>query len=108
VRSVELRVPIATYLPWNLRGEASSGSPEELTDFTGTWIPMSPDDTARESRGDSRPSIHVLYPSRAAYVNRVRLAAGSLAGEGFLLAEDVAAVVMRAEAMWDWIHRPEG
>jgi hypothetical protein len=105
VRGVELRVPLATYLPWNLRGEGATGSPEELTDFTGTWIPLSPDGS---SRADSRPSIRALYPSRAAYVNRVRLAAGSLAGEGFLLAEDVAAVVMRAEAMWDWIHRPEG
>jgi hypothetical protein len=108
VRGVELRVPLATYLPWNLRGEGAPGSPEELTDFTGTWIPMSPDESSRTSRGDSRPSIRALYPSRAAYVNRVRLAAGNLAGEGFLLAVDVATVVMRAEAMWDWIHRPEG
>jgi hypothetical protein len=108
IRGVELRVPVATYLPWNLRGPEAPGSPEELSDFIGTWVPLSPDDSTRVARADSRPSLRTLYPTRAVYRNRVRLAAGELAEQGFLLAEDVAVVVMRAEAMWDWIHGPEG
>lgn len=103
VRSVELRVPLGTYAPWNLRTGAVGGE-DELSDFLGTWIPLATDESARSARGDPRPSIAALYPGRAAYLDRVRLAAGALSDEGFLLAEDLEAVVTRAEQIWDWIH----
>jgi uncharacterized protein YgfB (UPF0149 family) len=36
------------------------------------------------------------------------LAAGELVMQGFLLPEDLAAVVTRAQALWDWIHTDPG
>jgi hypothetical protein len=107
VRSVEIRVPLATYLPWNLR--IGFGAAEhELTDFTGTLVPLPRTEEERAAGGDSRPSIQALYRTRGAYLNRVRLAAGELVMQGFLLPEDLAAVVTRAQALWDWIHTDPG
>jgi hypothetical protein len=106
VRAVEIRVPLATYLPWNLRAGAPGGE-NELRDFTGTLVPLARTEEERAATGDARPSIESLYPTRGAYLNRVRLAAGDLVAERLLLAEAVAAVVMRAEALWDWLH-PDG
>jgi hypothetical protein len=103
VRSVEIRVPLATYLPWNLRTGAAAAE-QELTDFTGTLAPLPRTEEERAARGDPRPSIQALYRTRGAFLNRVRLAAGDLVEEGFLLPEDLAAVVTRAQALWDWIH----
>ena len=102
VRGVELRVPLATYTPWNLR-KGFTGSPEELTDFLGTFIPLSRTEEERVARGDPRPSIEVLYGTREAYLERVRAATRSLVREGFLLPHDAAGVVEEAGAHWDWV-----
>jgi len=102
VRGVELRVPLATYAPWNLR-KGFSASPEELTDFLGTFIPFSRTEEERAARGDPRPSVEVLYGTREAYLERVRAATRSLVREGFLLPGDAARVVEEAEAHWDWV-----
>ncbi|MEZ5012114.1 MAG: alpha/beta hydrolase domain-containing protein [Bacteroidales bacterium] len=40
IRNVEIMVPVATYFPWNLR-TGFAGGEDELTDFTGTFIPLS-------------------------------------------------------------------
>jgi hypothetical protein len=102
VRGVELRVPLATYTPWNLR-KGFTGSPEELTDFLGTFIPLSRTEEERVARADPRPSIEVLYGTREAYLERVRAATRSLVREGFLLPHDAAGVVEEAGAHWDWV-----
>ncbi|MGW8265751.1 MAG: alpha/beta hydrolase domain-containing protein [Longimicrobiales bacterium] len=95
LRGVELRVPLATYTPWNLR-KGFSGSPEELTDFLGTFIPLSRTEEERAARGDPRPSIEVLYGTRESYLERVRAATRSLVREGFLLPGDAAPMVEEA------------
>jgi hypothetical protein len=102
IRGVELRVPLATFAPWNLR-KGFAGSPEELTDFLGTFIPLSRTEEERAARGDPRPSIEVLYGTRDAYLERVRAATRSMVREGFLLPGDAARVVEEAEAHWDWV-----
>jgi hypothetical protein len=102
VRSVELRAPLATYLPWNLRLGAPGGV-DELTDFLGTFIPLPRTVQEREETGDPRPSIEELYPSKGAYLERVRGATRDLVQTGLLLSEDVPKIVERAEAAWDWI-----
>jgi hypothetical protein len=105
VRGVEVRVPVATYAPWNLRTGAPGGT-GELTDFLGTFIPLARDEAEREARHDPRPSIASLYAGRDAYLARVRQASNDLAIDGFLLTEDLDAVVARAAALWDWATRP--
>lgn len=105
VRGVELRVPVATYTPWNVR-EGMAGGNGALRDFVGTWIPLARTEAERLASGDPRPSLEALYPDREAYLDRLRMAAGALTEAGFLLPEDVGAAVARGEAAWAWIHNP--
>lgn len=103
LRSIELRVPVATYAPWNLR-VGYPGPQDELTDFRGTFIPFSRTEAERSARGDPRPSLEALYSSRAAYRTRLRGAAAALVEAGYLLDEDEAAVLERGTRVWDWIQ----
>lgn len=102
VRSVEVRAPLATYTPWNLRTGAPGGA-HELSDFRGTYIllPRTAEEAVRT--GDPRPAVLDLYRSKADYLVRVLGAAEELLREGFLLAEDLDHVLARAEAYWDWV-----
>jgi hypothetical protein len=102
VRGWELRAPIATYAPWNLRW-GFQGAQDELTNFRGTFIPLSRTEEERASRGDPRPSLEVLYPDKELYLERVRAATRDLYMEGFMLFSDGAAAVELAGARWDWI-----
>lgn len=102
VRNVEVRVPLATYAPWNLR-TGYPGATSELTDFLGTFIPFPRTEAERAARGDPRPSIEALYSDEAAYLALVEAAARDLVEEGFLLEEDVPATVDQARRTWAWI-----
>lgn len=103
VRSVEIRVPVATYAPWNLRTGYPAAT-HELVDFSGTWIPLPWNEEQRAAHGDPRPSLEVLYGTRERYLDRVRLASEELALEGFLLPDDLDTVLTRAGQEWDWIR----
>jgi hypothetical protein len=104
VPTVEILAPLATYTPWNLR-TGFVGSPEELTDFIGSYVPLSRTEAERRQASDPRPSIEELYGGREDYLGAARRAAVQLAEQGFLLEEHVDAVVRRAREHWDWIHR---
>lgn len=102
VRGTELRVPAGTFTPWNLR----YGYPEntnELTDFLGTFIPLSRSPEEGMGRGDPRPDLTSLYPSLDDYMERVRAATRDLVAEGFLLPGDASLAVEEALARWEWV-----
>ena len=103
VRGVELRVPVATYLPWSLRTGAPGGA-DEMRDFVGMIAPLPRDEAARVP-GDPRPSLASLYGSKGGYLMRVEAALTDLVAEGHLLPEDVAAARQRAVDLWDWAER---
>ncbi len=103
VKTVEILAPLGTYAPWNLRTGMAGGA-DELTDFTGTYIPLPRTETDRRKTGDPRPSIESLYASKQDYLATASTAAAMLVGQRYLLAEDVHRVLKRAEANWDWIH----
>ena len=102
VRSTELRAPLATYAPWNLRA-GFPGATHELTDFLGTFVPFSRTEAERSERGDPRPSLEALYRSKDTYMEQVRGATRELVREGFLLAADAHIAVQAAEVRWDWL-----
>jgi hypothetical protein len=102
VPSVEILAPLATYAPWNLRSGFAGGT-DELTDFVGTYVPLSRTEEERRGSGDPRPSIELLYHGETDYSRAAREAARSLAERGLLLDEHIDAVVARAEAHWDWV-----
>jgi hypothetical protein len=104
IRSVELRAPLATYFPWQLRGEGTA-APDRLVSFAGTFVPLPRTEAERAQRGDPRPSLERLYGTRDAYLARVDAAARALAAERFLLPDDAAAARARLGATWDWIQR---
>jgi hypothetical protein len=94
VRGWEIRAPLGTYAPWNLRWGYAGGT-DDLTDSRGTFIPLSRTEEDRASLGDPRPSVEAIYPSKAA--------TRELVTDGFLLPEDAGAVVEMAERRWDWL-----
>lgn len=101
LRSLELRVPLATYAPWNLRWGYPEGTTHELTDFLGTFAPLPASEEERRATGDPRPSVEALYPSRDVYLRRVGVASRDLVRGGVLLEEDVGRVVERARELWE-------
>ena len=104
VQNVGLRVPLATYAPWSLRLDAPANR-DEIDDFWGTYIPLPLTRAAKGSTGDPRPAIETLYDGRADYLRQARQAADALIEQGFLLPDDRARVIERAEAAWDWAHQ---
>jgi hypothetical protein len=100
IRSVELRVPVATYLPWQLRSVRPT---DRLVSFQGTFVPLPRTEAERRSRRDSRPSLELLYASREAFLNSVDGATRALVSERFLLPEDRAVARDRMASTWDWV-----
>ena len=98
VRNVELRVPLATYTPWNSRQDGTQ-STEELTDFLGTFIPLARTENERIQTKDPRPSLERLYVSEEHYMVNVRKAAEALVAEGYLLDEDLPRVIYRTRQL---------
>lgn len=100
IRSVELRVPLATYLPWQLRTVPPT---DRLTSFQGTFVPLPRTVRERAARGDQRPSVSELYRGRDDFLGRVDRAIDTLITERFLLPEDRAVARERMEATWNWL-----
>ncbi|MFQ5962362.1 MAG: alpha/beta hydrolase domain-containing protein, partial [Candidatus Methylomirabilales bacterium] len=70
VRSVELLAPLATYTSWSLRTDFPAAT-HELTDFMGTYIPLSKTEAERRDTRDPRPSIASLYNDKKDYLSSV-------------------------------------
>jgi hypothetical protein len=100
VRPVELQVPLGTFTGWNPR-HPEQGAPGDLMSMMGSTLPFPRTRAAREASGDPRRSIEERYPSRAAYLEKVRDAAMALVAARHALAEDVDALVERAGRQWD-------
>jgi len=103
VLNLETRVPLATYTPWHVRSGFAGGN-GSLLDFRGNFIPFPRTKTEKTFRGDSRPALEDLYPSREIFLDKVRAAALLLVAERFLLHVDRPYVVEKAGRIWDWIH----
>jgi hypothetical protein len=107
IETVETRVPLATYLPWNLRMGAARNA-DELTDFYGSVVPLPATPSEKRAWKDPRPAATSLYPTKSAYMGEVRAAADAMIEEGVLLTADRDRVIERAAAIWDWVVETEG
>lgn len=96
LRSPEIMAPVGTHTGWNVRRVEFGGS--DLSSLMGSFVPFARTQTEREASGDPRSSIEERYGSHVGYVDAVRAAAQELAGQGFLLAEDVERYVEAAQA----------
>jgi hypothetical protein len=101
IRLPEIAVPLATYTGWNFRSAATGGT-QQLVPLLGSYIPFARSKAEREARKDPRPSIEERYASRQAYQEAIDKSAAALVKEGYLLADDVPAVVKRAMDHWEF------
>ena len=100
IRPPELGAPLGTFTGWNPR-HPSQGASGDLMAMLGSTFPFARTRAAREATGDPRSSIEERYGTRDGYLAIVRRAAEALVGARHLLAEDVEAVMARAERQWD-------
>jgi Alpha/beta hydrolase domain len=99
VKMPEVSVPLATYTGWNLFN-AESGPTSLLSSMQGSYIPLPRTRADRERTKDPRASIEERYPSRDRYLELVSAAAREMVKQGYLLDEDVATIVKRADSHW--------
>jgi hypothetical protein len=95
VRSVFLQAPIGTYTGWNLnrKGHFENG----MCNLQGSFIPFAATRAERMATGDPRLSIEERYPSKEVYLSAFRKAADDLVAKRYLLPDDAALLVKRAE-----------
>ena len=98
VKMPEVSVPLATYTGWNLFN-AESGPTNLLSSMQGSYIPLPRTRADRERSNDPRASIEERYQSREHYLGLVSAAARELVKQRYLLEEDVARIVKRAESI---------
>jgi hypothetical protein len=96
VPSVQHRVPLGTYLGWNVQYDGWAQG--RVCGFQGGYIPFARTRAEREQRGDPRPSLQERYGSQAGYLDRVGAAAEALVAEGFLQADDAQRLLTEAAA----------
>ena len=105
IRLPEIEVPLATHAGWNYR-HPSIGSPDRLSGEIGGYMPFARVRTARESAGDSRPSIEERFRDESDYVGRITAVALSLVRDRYLLVEDLPGVIGRAADHYRWATGP--
>ncbi len=100
---VETAAPLATFTGWNPR-HPDQGAPDDLMQMRGSTLVFARTRAEREKSGDPRLSIAERYASRAVYLDAVRAAAQKLIAARHVLAEDMDAILARAELRWDFLH----
>jgi hypothetical protein len=106
IRYPEIAVPLATYTGWNFRGP-QTGSASEIVPLQGSFFPLPLTKAERDKSGDPRLSIAERYPSKDAYLAKIKAAADSLVKGRYLLAEDVAPLVAHESLVWDTLTSPK-
>ena len=106
LRLPDVMAPLATTAGWNFR-KAAIGGTHLLYPLLGSYVPFAATKAERERTRDPRLSIEERYQSRDQYLKQVQDAAASLVKEGYVLAEDVPAIVKHAGEHWDLlVKRP--
>jgi hypothetical protein len=101
IRLPDVAVPLATYTGWNLRA-AGHGAEGMLAPYHGSYLVFARTRDQRLKSGDPRPSVLERYPTREVYLARMMQAALQLRHDGFLLDEDVVAILNTAAERQFW------
>lgn len=96
VPSVQLQVPIGTYLGWNIQsaGFGKGGG----CGFFGGFIPFAKTRAERLAAGDPRPSLQERYGNHAGFVAKVRATVTRQQAAGWLRADDARKIIVQAES----------
>jgi len=95
IRSINIRVPLGTFTGWAIRREGYGKG--DLSSLNGMFIPFKKTRKDRKEVKDPRLSLEERYGSHEKYMEAVRKAAEELVSEGFLLPEDAASEIEKAE-----------
>ena len=103
----EMLVPLGTRLGFNTRNDAV-GFPWATGRWDGSFVPFPRTEAERRASGDPRPSLEARYRDRSDYEAKLRAAAAAVVGQGFLLPEDVDALVRDGGGLYDRVmaHDP--
>ena len=93
----ELKVPVATYLGWNLRGTGHAVG--EVCSSSGSAIPFAVNAAAKAGGTDSRPTLADLYTGRGDYATKFGAATDALVTQGYLLPLDADNVYKAGAAL---------
>jgi Alpha/beta hydrolase domain len=96
----EMLVPLGTRAGFNTRSEAV-GFPGATGRWDGSFLPFPRTEAERQASGDPRPSLAARYAGRADYESKVRAAAREVVRKGYLLEDDVDALVNEAGGLYD-------
>ena len=99
VRLPEITVPLATYASWNLR-DPSIGAPDQRVSFEASYLPFPKIAADGQKAGDARQSIAERYTSREDYLHRYGRALDELVKQRWILEEDRASLLRRADQEW--------
>jgi len=100
IRLPDLTVPVGTHTGWVPRAKSIGGS-DLAAIFAGFTLFFARTREEREAQGDPRRAITERYDSRDVYQSEVRSATERLVSERFILAEDVAWVVVNCMDRYD-------
>jgi hypothetical protein len=100
LRLPDLTVPVASYTAWNPR-HPETGGEGQILNMLGSTLPFPATAAERARSGDPRRSIEERYRDRDEYLARVRAAAEELAGQRYILDEDIDLAVNNAAARYD-------
>lgn len=95
VPSVQLQVPLGSYLGWNetISGFEAGGG----CGFFGGFIPFARSRAERMASNDPRPSLEERYGDHAGFVAKVREAVGRQQAAGWLLPRDAERLLDQAD-----------
>lgn len=96
IRSVQLMVPLGTYLGWNV--QAKGFLKGEACGFFGGFIPFARTKAEREAAGDPRLSLEERYKDQAGFVAQVTAAVARHQKAGWLSVRDAALLLNQAES----------
>jgi hypothetical protein len=95
IASVQLQVPLGTYLGWNVK--SSGYAKGSGCGFFGGFIPFARTEADRLAAHDPRPSLQERYGTHQGFVARVREAVARQARAGWLLPSDAQKLIAQAE-----------
>jgi hypothetical protein len=103
----EVLVPLGTRTGFNTRAEAA-GFSWATARWEGSFVPFPRTEAERRATGDPRRSLEVRYANRNDYVEKVGRAADRVVRSGYLLIEDVGALMQEAGVLYDRVivHDP--
>jgi hypothetical protein len=102
LKTPQVEVPLATHTGWNFR-DPKIGAPSELYSMKGSYFPFSRTKSEREQRGDPRLSVAERYSGREEYLRRVGDSARRLIQRGYLLEQDLPAILEVSSSEWDYV-----